>query len=337
MSGATKRLSWLDMAKGYGMIAIILGHILFRGPLRTWLYSFHIPLFFFLSGFVFHSDVPFGKFLKKKSKSLLLPYLYLGMPMLVFILAGHYFVGDFTAADYRHYLTGFFFPRRLWTLWFLTVLFFLNVMFYAAFRSIRSEVGRLLFALACTVLGLVYYRLGGGALLWDIDICFPAALYFFAGYEYKCHQEKVDGFIVSKRWLALPCTLALNLALCLVNLKLSGKGVDMFEMSYGVEPLTYLAAFAGIGFVVTLSKMLTIRPVESVGRNSIVYFAWHQYIMIPVSAILLSKLRFAAPVDTSSAGYCLYIIVQLAIILLMLAVCAWVVRKIKEKCSGKAV
>ena len=41
----SNRIPWIDMAKGYGMLFVIYAHI-GVGPLWTWIYSFHMPLFF---------------------------------------------------------------------------------------------------------------------------------------------------------------------------------------------------------------------------------------------------------------------------------------------------
>lgn len=63
----TERETWLDGLKGFGILLVIFGHVL-SGFLdagtfpeaygsfysvRTWIYSFHMPLFFVLSGFTF--------------------------------------------------------------------------------------------------------------------------------------------------------------------------------------------------------------------------------------------------------------------------------------------
>lgn len=69
MSGVERpgREAWLDGLKGFGCLLVILGHVLsgyldagsFPDSgwelygLRTWIYSFHMPLFFLLSGFTF--------------------------------------------------------------------------------------------------------------------------------------------------------------------------------------------------------------------------------------------------------------------------------------------
>ncbi|ETI59627.1 glycosyl transferase [Sphingobium sp. C100] len=44
------RLDWVDVARGLGIVAVVVGHVWTRGPLRDAMYSFHMPLFFLLSG-----------------------------------------------------------------------------------------------------------------------------------------------------------------------------------------------------------------------------------------------------------------------------------------------
>ncbi|MEQ6333154.1 acyltransferase family protein [Sphingobium sp. MK2] len=44
------RLDWVDVARGIGIIAVVVGHVWTRGPVRDAMYSFHMPLFFLLSG-----------------------------------------------------------------------------------------------------------------------------------------------------------------------------------------------------------------------------------------------------------------------------------------------
>lgn len=58
-----KRIEYIDIAKGIGMILVVIGHCIndktFPG---TWIYSFHMPLFFVLSGLCF-SDKKYPTFL----------------------------------------------------------------------------------------------------------------------------------------------------------------------------------------------------------------------------------------------------------------------------------
>lgn len=73
-----KRVQWIDMAKGIGLILVMYGHIQFRPyPFYVWLCSFHMPLFFFLAGITFQvrQEEKFFSFFKKKVKALLIPYM----------------------------------------------------------------------------------------------------------------------------------------------------------------------------------------------------------------------------------------------------------------------
>ena len=66
-----ERIAWIDLARGIGILLIILGHLPGLGKLGVWIFSFHVPLFFFLYGYLFKNDLAFLPFLKKKAKALL--------------------------------------------------------------------------------------------------------------------------------------------------------------------------------------------------------------------------------------------------------------------------
>jgi fucose 4-O-acetylase-like acetyltransferase len=83
------RLPWVDTAKGLGIILVVFGHVL-RGLLNNnimtrtpiaqfvdaWIYTFHMPLFFFLSGlFLFRSTrKPWKEFTSDKIRTIAYPY-----------------------------------------------------------------------------------------------------------------------------------------------------------------------------------------------------------------------------------------------------------------------
>ena len=44
-----KRLDYLDIAKGIGILLVVLGHIYGNNNVfHVWIYSFHMPLFYFI-------------------------------------------------------------------------------------------------------------------------------------------------------------------------------------------------------------------------------------------------------------------------------------------------
>lgn len=54
VSSKKERLHWLDYSKTIGMYLVVLGHVIKDNTqlLKGIIYSFHMPLFFFLSGFL---------------------------------------------------------------------------------------------------------------------------------------------------------------------------------------------------------------------------------------------------------------------------------------------
>ena len=58
-----KHLNWIDLAKGIGIILVLIGHSKFLPiTLKNYIYSFHMPLFFILSGYVFSNKYNFKDF-----------------------------------------------------------------------------------------------------------------------------------------------------------------------------------------------------------------------------------------------------------------------------------
>jgi fucose 4-O-acetylase-like acetyltransferase len=75
----SKRIEYIDIARGIGILLVVLGHNDF-GYISPFgyklIYSFHMPLFFFLSGYFLNVTIPFWEFFKKRFNSLLKPYFF---------------------------------------------------------------------------------------------------------------------------------------------------------------------------------------------------------------------------------------------------------------------
>lgn len=67
------RSQWVDVAKGVGIVCVIVGHAC-TGLLHDLIYSFHMPLFFFLSGFVHSHAEDIVKIVGKRIVRLMVPY-----------------------------------------------------------------------------------------------------------------------------------------------------------------------------------------------------------------------------------------------------------------------
>lgn len=81
----SKRITWLDVAKFFGMLFIYIGHFgNISGLLYSWVFAFHVPLFFFLSGCVENYNTKsFFENIKAKFISLVIPFFFFGLLVII--------------------------------------------------------------------------------------------------------------------------------------------------------------------------------------------------------------------------------------------------------------
>ena len=66
-----------DIMKGIGILSVILGHMDVAPFWRTFIFSFHMPLFFILAGYFYRSHYTIAEEARKDAKRLLSPYMHL--------------------------------------------------------------------------------------------------------------------------------------------------------------------------------------------------------------------------------------------------------------------
>lgn len=325
----TKRINWIDMAKGYGILFVIIAHCEV-GKLGTWIYTFHLPLFFIISGYLFTYEKDIKDFLKKKFKTIIFPYFALGVPMIVCSGIGHYVKGDYSIIDIIVLVLRFIIQKRMWTLWFLACLFCVEFLFYFLFRYLKSLTK---LGLACTFLtlfGYIYYLSGGRSLPWNFDSSWMAITFFYFGFFCKQKSSVFNKFLDKKLSILLfICSLVLNVIFMFINFKLGFRNLEMFGSSYGFLPLVYTSAICGSIAIIIFSKWFTIYPIQYLGMNSMLYFAWHQTIFRPLVDILMSKLGWNITDTTPILEIIGYKVVYVALILILLTACNIVITNTK--------
>lgn len=325
-----ERVSWIDMAKGYGVLFVIYAH-LGVDFLWTWMYSFHLPLFFFLSGYVFNANRKFTEFVAKKCKNILVPYFSLGIPMVLFEVVKSVYKGAFSEQAVLVLVRDYLLQRRLWTLWYIACLFWLNILFYILVKICKAEWQIAIVSVFMPILGLIYYKSGGPVLPWNVDVCAMAIPFFYVGYIYKCYGQNVDAKLENKnakRTVFIVFAL-LNVLCWRLSLDETGLGLEMFQSNYGNPVFTYMAAFAGIICVVLISKKFVILPVRYIGENSMLYYAWHQSIFIPIVHKGLEMVGVKHNSSGNMLEATLYKLLCLIIVVGCITVCNWMMKKMK--------
>lgn len=83
-----KRFIWIDYAKSIGIYFVVLGHTHLYTPLSNVIYTWLMPVFFFISGYLFsfEKNTSLKTFAWKRFKSLLIPYLWINLITYLFWL-----------------------------------------------------------------------------------------------------------------------------------------------------------------------------------------------------------------------------------------------------------
>ncbi len=142
----------IDIAKGIGMICLVLGHLFIIGSDSfKMIFAFHMPLFFFLSGFLFiPSKYPPKKFFQSKIGKLVLTYL-------LFVIIGTIFHAIFYEIHLKGLLISVFYrgePYVASALWFITVLSIIWIISYCVPGILENKINRWLYLLLISALCL---------------------------------------------------------------------------------------------------------------------------------------------------------------------------------------
>jgi acyltransferase len=109
-----ERILLIDIARFYALVLVYYGHLIERvmnlgEPAAAlhykFIYSFHMPLFFLLSGYISkREDLPFCRFLKTRLASRIVPLIFFNLVLvaLSFVFSGDFFLLD--ATSLRGYL-----------------------------------------------------------------------------------------------------------------------------------------------------------------------------------------------------------------------------------------
>lgn len=116
------RLPEIDVAKGITISLMVIGHTSIPAWLSHWIWSFHMPFFFIISGMTTNWHTPFRKFFHRKNSSLLWPLFYYSLINLILIpLYSELSFGEALINILLHGWGGY-------ALWFIPVFYFASLL-----------------------------------------------------------------------------------------------------------------------------------------------------------------------------------------------------------------
>jgi len=263
------RALWVDRAKGYGIILVVIGHIATVDRLVHDIFLFHMPLFFFLSGLTFRSFTG-ARATLAKARALLLPYVAFALLILFCLIAANAALGSgLPVPGPLHFLLGgTFLTGAFGTFWFPTALLVTLLLLNLLLRLPLWAQGAVLAATATASFllgGLTPYNPYG---LLTVGMALPFAA---AG-----HHVGLDR-VAKPDWKTL-AGLALCAAAFFLLAPYGGK-VDFKYLDYGVFPVATLAAAAAIAAICFVSAV-PVPGVATIGRASLTIMYTHLLVLM---------------------------------------------------------
>lgn len=274
-----KRLDYIDAAKGIGILLMVLGHIWTDSCAKIviWLYSFHVPMFFILSGMVVKytgnlDKKPLCEIIKRKCQQLLVPYIVFEILYVVLIGSRHSFNYDILQ---WHWYDGLMLKPVNGPLWFLLCLLFVEIAFVCIHTFIKND------KLNCTVALILYIvpfliKTDNAQASFAILCCTAYGFFSLGYYMFDFVKER------ELSWVKILSLLFAGVILAMINQK-----TNMYELNYKNPFLYSINAFITSMALVFLFKRVRIKFLEFWGKNSIVMLALHVLCMSIICKVLL--------------------------------------------------
>lgn len=264
------RLDWVDVARGIGIVAVVIGHVWTRGPLRDAMYSFHMPLFFLLSGMLSRPH-PVADFTRRQLVGQMRPYaafliLLIVADQIIERAKGHLPIFHQWPEDIVPILLGGFWLRGPFTIfWFVPCLMVARILFNVALRRWPDPLDRR-WALILLPMLLLAYALGRWTQasplgLLSVPMAFVLLWAGAIGPRVPWH----NGLILPLGVLAL---LGLSGVTPTLNMKVADYGWPL--LSIGAAIATSLLLFRLSALIAPLAG-----PVAAIGRASLILMYLH--------------------------------------------------------------
>ena len=293
------RLDYVDVCKWLGISLVIFGHMKMPNEVLQWIYAFHMPLFFVLSGYTYRAQRIDKEFLMKKIKTIYVPFLLFALIFCRGEMSSWAYIayGSRNALDMAGTYT---------VLWFLPC-FFAAVLVFSLLMNIGNRSKHKVWILAAGVAVMLAgakacEMLKGGQPMiakygypLNFDMALVGAVFMVAGYYFR---QMIDWINTQRQWLLIVTVVALFAVTgftAFMNLPESLNPacahVEMSVGAFGNWGLFFanalLMSMALIGLSVLVDKWVIRKNLLLfIGQNSLTILCVHGTILLAASKVL---------------------------------------------------
>lgn len=312
-----ERIEWVDISKGIGIILVIVGHCVHFGHfVHNWIFSFHMQLFFILSG-MFFLQTNMTKCFKKRFFELIVPYIVfciIGLVSSLLIPQWSFTYRDIIIDIYCGYPNAV----NVSSIWFLICLFIVTLLFNFVLivKKNNNTFGWVVFGVIISfgfLLGRFPHILASfpvSRMPFDSDCAYVALLFFALGYFFRDTILWGGGEKLSNNLSICLIGSIVSLILTVIVVILNGT-VNLHGITYHNELIYICGAITGFSLVFFLSLILEKQKILKV---CLMWFGRNSLKIMGVQAIVV-RLYLLVVNNTSGCSYDLYFLPPLYAVL----------------------
>jgi len=288
----SRRINYVDIARAFAIIFIVLGHTLVHstncGLIFKLLYSFHVVLFFIISGYTYKikENENFRDFIKNKFVRIIIPYFVWALLFLIpYMILGQTVgssIGTNSSFELKTQLINVLYGngnasslKQNSSLWFLPALFSIEIIYYFVIKLInkfpKAKVAILIPMVSISYITNTFLNIN---LPWGINTALVIGIFFYIGYllkEYNLFNK--DKLFKSKYIIPI---LIIGLLSFYFN-----STVSCIDYDYGSLTLAILSGICLSLVVIYISYIIKEnRVLEYVGRNTMGILIFHKIIIL---------------------------------------------------------
>jgi fucose 4-O-acetylase-like acetyltransferase len=277
----------LDITKGIAIILVVIGHSGVEVHVRDAIYFFHMPLFFFVSGVLFHPQNGWGIF--SRFKRLYIPFVKNSL-LLLFItpLLYYYQISHTHLTSYEEWISAiiriitfrFGSVDLLVQYWFLPVLFYIYILALILTSFIKHKILLLLIVLPGYFLGYEIFHTNGIGML-DYSRVMYDSFFFILGHV--CCNLISEGGKINRHYYIF-CIIAFSTLLVFSTYA---------DYVFNSAILYFIVSIVGISGAICFSAVISRFYVSNLfaylGKNTMIIYTWH-VLVFKVVELLLSKM-----------------------------------------------
>lgn len=261
---------------------MVMGHIGFGKLFDHYIHAFHMPMFFFVSGYFFNKKKPFLLFIYSKVKALILPYLL--YTFIIYFLWKSFYNSPEESLPYIlvYMNTSGFIASGLW---FLTALFLANCVYWILNKITYNKLILNIMVGLVSICGNLIHMYYGKPCVFAFDAAMVGVGMLHVGFLFK-NKSTIINKLEKMSWYMIITGLVLNVVLIFINSK-----VNMREGNYGIVPLFWVNAIGSSILLWALSFELekhkndykvisgALSLLHNIGKRSLTFLSLNQVII----------------------------------------------------------